>query len=122
MSKSREPMRLSHQKELGTMTWPFFSVTHHWTKKREKKTTLPIQPTTFQKCHSMPRNLLLMLNQASKQCIMGEDLAETEPDYNVWLLLSLPLLLLLSLLEARPRTRLTVRVGVGVGVRVRVRV
>ena len=48
---------LSHQKAAGTTTRLCFSVAHHCTKKREVKRMFPSQPTTFQKCHSIPRNL-----------------------------------------------------------------
>src|SRR5690242_10033299 len=56
-SKSSEPTRLSHQKELGTTTCFCFSVAHHCTKKREKKMALPAQPTNFHGCHAIPRML-----------------------------------------------------------------
>lgn len=53
-SSSSDPIRLNHQNELGTTTSFFFSVAHHCTTNREKKTRFPVQPITFQVFHSMP--------------------------------------------------------------------
>src|SRR4051794_4500940 len=53
----REPVRLSHQNAVGTTTCLLRSVAYHWTKKREKKTRLPNQPTSFQRLQSMPSSL-----------------------------------------------------------------
>src|SRR5687767_16023954 len=64
-SKHDEPIRLNHQKELGTTTCLRFSVTYHCTKKREKKIILPAQPTIFQKCQSIPRIRVLLVICAS---------------------------------------------------------
>src|SRR5947207_6020197 len=56
-SSSSEPLRLSHQNDAGTTTCLRRSVTYHCTKKREKKTRLPNQPTSFQRLQSMPSSL-----------------------------------------------------------------
>src|SRR5665213_1033852 len=56
ISRSNEPVRLNHQNAVGTTTRFFFSVAYHWIRKREKKTALPSQPTTFQTLHAMPKN------------------------------------------------------------------
>src|ERR1700758_3964382 len=59
ISSSSDPIRLSHQNAVGTTTRRRFSVAYHWTKKREKKTRLPSQPTTFHTLQSMPSSLPL---------------------------------------------------------------
>src|SRR6266850_1867576 len=56
-SSSTEPVRLSHQNAVGTTTCLRRSVAYHCTKKREKKTRLPSQPTSFQRPQSMPSSL-----------------------------------------------------------------
>src|SRR6266850_2101565 len=57
ISKSTDPVRLSHQNAVGTTTRRNFSVAYHCTKKREKNTRLPSQPTTFQALQSIPSSL-----------------------------------------------------------------
>src|SRR6266850_985581 len=56
-SSSSEPVRLSHQNAVGTTTCLRRSVAYHCTKKREKKTRLPSQPTSFKRPQSMPSSL-----------------------------------------------------------------
>src|SRR3989449_10800802 len=51
------PIRHSHQKAVGTPTGRNFSVASRCTKKREKNTRWPSQPTTFQTLQSTPSNL-----------------------------------------------------------------
>src|SRR2546421_3308769 len=57
INKRTDPIRLSHEKAVGTTTRRNFSVAYHCTKNREKNTRLPSQPTTFQTLQSIPSNL-----------------------------------------------------------------
>src|SRR5262245_17304666 len=74
-NRQPEPLRLNHQNASGTTTRLCFSVAHHCTKKREVNRRLPAQPTTFQKCHSMPRNL----PPGAINCVSQSIMARVEP-------------------------------------------
>src|SRR3954466_1362217 len=64
-------MRLSHQKAVGTTTRFNFSVAYHWTKKREKNTAFPSQPTASHTAAGTPKSLPLCHTRVGSQSISG---------------------------------------------------
>src|SRR5919108_4332301 len=81
INSSSDPIRLSHQNEVGTTTRRRRSVAYHCTKKREKKTRLPSQPTIFQTLQSMPSSLPLGQRRLVDQCISGSLRQDREGRY-----------------------------------------
>src|SRR5450755_2634556 len=84
-SSSREPARLNHQNTTGTTTRLDFSVAYHCTKKREKKTALPSQPTIFQTLQATPRNFpSCQIKLVSQSMIRSLDAPPPDLETRIW--------------------------------------